>query len=74
MGKNIDIREYANTNVLGQITQNEKTENKVTIGQIKVSFNSNISNGQNILTLKDNQNNYSCKRKNKTFQIIFIFT
>jgi hypothetical protein len=74
MGKNIDIREYTITNILGQITQNEKTENKVTIGQIKVSFNSNISNGQNILTLKDNQNNYSCKRKNKTFQIIFIFT
>ncbi len=74
MGKNIDIREYTITNMLGQITQNEKTENKVTIGQIKVSFNSNISNGQNILTLKDNQNNYSCKRKNKTFQIIFIFT
>ena len=30
MGKNIDIREYTITNILGQITQNEKTENKVT--------------------------------------------
>ena len=54
--------------MLGQIIQNEKTENKVAIGQIKVSFNSNISNGQYILSLKDNQNNIVANERIKLFR------